>query len=318
MSFIEGSLLSRCLDSSSSVIENALRVMAQVVLELSKPIFPRVGALVRDSGEWKVGNRPLTLNMNELVRVGNIPPDKFPERSFGTANEYFQNLAAQQFLHLEYQRNDVVEDEMDCRKRYIARCLFRKIARQIPTEHSGFRLYCDDLRPSNVLVSADDLTLKGVIDWEYTYVAPAEFTYAAPWWLLFETPEAWESDLNEFLRRYTPRLQLFLSILRSVEDQQIQTKTMNESQRLSNNMAQSMGNGVFWFCLAARKSYMFDDIYWTFLDQKYFGEGSVEDRMALLSKEELDGLEQIVPLKMQQASERTLEDHLTYDQFVDL
>lgn len=48
--------------------------------------------------------------------------------------------------------------------------------------------------------------ISGVIDWEFTYVATAEFTYAAPWWLLFESPVEWESDLNAFLARYRPRL----------------------------------------------------------------------------------------------------------------
>lgn len=84
-----------------------------------------------------------------------------------------------------------------------------------------FRLYCDDLRPSNELVSGPALTIASVIDWEFTYVAPVEFTYTAPWWLLFENPEAWEEDLTEFLRRYVPRLQVFLQILRSCEDDQV-------------------------------------------------------------------------------------------------
>ncbi|KAJ5087331.1 phosphotransferase enzyme family protein, partial [Penicillium angulare] len=291
MAFLEGTLLSHRLKSSlssdptisGSDIEHALRGMADIILELSKPIFPRIGAVVEEPRAWRVASRPLSLNMNEL-----------------------------------YQRNDVIEDELDCRKRFIARCLFRKIARQFPMKSDYYRLYCDDLRPSNVLVLGQDLTVTGVIDWEYTYVAPVEFTYAAPWWLLFEAPEDWESDLNQFLHRYTPRLHVFSNILRSREDKQIQMQTMKESQRLSNIMAHSMENGTFWFCLAARKGYMFDDIYWTFLDKRYFGDGSVEDRISLLSKEELDELERIVPLKMQQQKEKILEDHLTYDEFVDM
>ncbi|KAJ5950285.1 uncharacterized protein N7479_008698 [Penicillium vulpinum] len=307
MTFIEGTLLSKRIESSLSLnstisgpeIEHALHGMARIILELSKSTFPCIGALVQELGVWKVVKRPLTLNMNELVRVGNIPPDKFAGGSFCSAHDYFQELAAQQFIHLKYQRNDVIEDELDCRKRYIARCLFRKIAQKFSAESPGpFRLYCDDFRPGNVLVSGLNLTVTGVIDWEYTYVAPAEFTYAAPWWLLFESPEAWEPDLNEFLSRYTPRLQLFLKVLRFCEDQHIQLQKMNSSQRLSDKMAQSMDNGVFWFCLAARKSFMFDDIYWTFLDQKYFGSGSLEDRLLLLSEEELDGLKEIVLLKI--------------------
>ena len=332
MTVVEGTLLSKRLQDptlespsldprvSDSDLKLAYRGMAHVILELSKPTFSCIGALVeKDTSVWNVARRPLTLNMNELVRVGNLPPGIFADKAFGTASEYFQELATQQLLHLQYQRNDAVDDELDCRRKYVARCLFRRIARMIPLKERGpFHLYCDDLRPSNVLVSGPDMTATGVIDWEFTYAAPAEFTYTAPWWLLFESPEAWESDLNAFLHRYTPRLELFLSVLQSCEDEQIQRNAMKDTQRLSSRMAQSMQNGLFWFCLAARKSFMFDDIYWTFLDHQFFGPGSLEDRQALLSPEELDALENLVSAKVQQASENVLDTHLSYDEFVDL
>lgn len=183
-------------DISGYDLERAYQGMARVILELSKPVFKYIGALQWESrenskGGWRVNKRPLTLNMNELVRVGNAPPNMFPERVFRTASEYFTELAEQQFLHLKYQRNNAVKNEYDCKKKYVARCLFRKIAQQISEQEYGpFHLYCDDLRPSNVLVSEMDLAITGVIDWEYTYVAPAEFAYTAPWWLLLESPEA--------------------------------------------------------------------------------------------------------------------------------
>ena len=332
MAFVEGTLLSNCLrdptlDSpslnpsiSDSEIECVYRVMADVILELSKPTFSCIGGLVEEeSGRWKVVQKPLTLNMNELVRVGNLPPGIFTDKTFDTACEYFKELAKHHILHLQFQRNDAVDDELDCRRKYIARCLFKRITQTIQVEQSGpFHLYCDDLRPSNVLVSGPNLTLTGVIDWEFTYVAPVEFTTTAPWWLLFESPEAWESDLNEFLARYIPRLQLFLRVLRSCEDDQILKNTMETSQRLSDRMAQSMENGLFWFCLAARKSFMFDEIYWTHLDRRYFGPGSLEDRLSLLTAEELNDIERFVTAKMRQASENHLDEHLSYDEYVDL
>lgn len=137
---------------------------AQVLLEFAKPTFPIIGALEWKPGKWEVTKRPLTVAMNELVRVGNLPPHVFSNRTFTTANEYFEDLANQHLLHLRYQRNDAVVDEEDCRRKYIARCLFRKIAREEFQALPGpFPLYCDDLRPSNVL-AADDLTVTGVID----------------------------------------------------------------------------------------------------------------------------------------------------------
>lgn len=121
-----------------------------------------------------------------------------------------------------------------------------------------------------LVASDEEFQLPGIIDWEYTNVEPAEFTYTAPRWLLFEIPETWEPDLNEILRRYTPRLDLFLKVLRACENEQIQRSNLKESQRLSGRMARSIDSGLFWFCLATRRSFMFDDIYWTFIGEKYF------------------------------------------------
>jgi hypothetical protein len=162
-----------------------------------------------------------------------------------------------------------------------------------------------------------DLKVTGVIDWEYTYVAPAEFTYSAPWWLLFESPEAW--DLGNFMDRYRPRLELFLNVLRVQEDEQIREGSLRESQRLSDKMALSIESGLFWFCLAARKSFMFDDIYWKFLDERYFGPfGSLDGRLSLLSQDERDQMEDFVRAKRQQAEERKLDEHQTFDEVFDL
>lgn len=306
-------------DVSKSDLEIAYSGMAQILLELSKPVFKYIGGLQWDSGKWRVAKRPLTLNMNELVRVGNFPPNKFVDcnHTFESASEYFQQLAEQQFLHLKYQRNDAVTDEDDCRKKYLARCLFRQIAQRVTVQHGRYHLYCDDLRPSNVLVMKSGWKVTGVIDWEYTYVAPAEFTYSAPWWLLFESPEAW--DLNNFMIRYRPRLQLFLRVLRVHEDERIRQGSLRESQRLSDRMAQSIESGLFWFCLAARKSFMFDEIYWAFLDEQYFGPlSSLDDRVSLLTQNERDQMKDFVQAKMQQRKERKLNEYQTFNEVFDL
>ncbi|WEW59414.1 hypothetical protein PRK78_004886 [Emydomyces testavorans] len=328
--FLEGKPLSKRLQDSTrelcksdpdalNNVQKAYYAMSRILLELAKPTFSTIGTLQLESGIWRVSKRPLTLNMNELVRVGNLPPRIFTDKTFPTASEYFQELATQQLLHLQYQRNDAIDDVDDCRKKYIARCLFRKIAQGIDTIPGPFHLYCDDLRPSNVLVSEADFMISGVIDWEFTYVAPAEFTFTAPWWLLFESPEAWESDLNAFLDRYLPRLHIFLKVLRDCEDRQIRKGSMDESQRLSDQMALSVENGLFWFCLAARKSFMFDDIYWSFLDEKHFGPlHCLDERLSLLSQQEQIELDDFVQKKMQQVAEKRLGQHLTFDEIVDL
>ncbi|KAH7309032.1 phosphotransferase enzyme family protein [Stachybotrys elegans] len=332
MTFVEGVLLSHCLrdpsvqspslrpDVADSDLARAYRAMAGIVLELYKLTFPRIGAVCHVPGAWKIGKRPLTLNMNELVRVGNFPPKEFSQDTFQSASDYFQELANQHFLHLQYQRNNAIKDADDCRKKYTARCLFRKITREIRTEKGPFRLYCDDLRPSNVIVTSEsDFTVKGVIDWEYTYSAPVEFSYAAPWWLLLETPESWEDDLHVFLGRYRPRLAVWLAVLRACEDEKIAKGEMGEGDRLSGRMEQSLDNGVFWLCLAARRSQLFDDIYWTFLDGMFFGEfTTMDDRYKLLSEEERVRMDGFVEEKMRQKEERQLDEHMTIEEVMSL
>lgn len=46
---------------------------------------------------------------------------------------------------------------------------FSKLSREISKEHcrGPFPLYCDDLRPDNVLVDASRLVVTEVVDWEF-------------------------------------------------------------------------------------------------------------------------------------------------------
>jgi hypothetical protein len=81
-------------------------------------------------------------------------------------------------MHLSIQRNDAVDSIIDCRRKYIVRYLFRKFISQSRLS-SGYsseisKLFCYDLRPSNVLVNKD-FKIIAVINWEFIYVAPADF-----------------------------------------------------------------------------------------------------------------------------------------------
>ena len=333
MEFVEGELLSDSLkvarepgrlevldpNINTQTLKKAYRGMAKILIELSKCQFTHIGGMSQDqSGHRCIGKRPLTMDTNQLVALANYPPDDLPANTFPTATDYFVALASNHMTHLRTQRNDAVDDEADCRRKYVARCLFLKISRNFSKTHNNgpFRLFCDDLRPSNVIVDAE-LNIRCVIDWEFCYAAPAEFTYCSPWWLLLAHPDDWEDNLDSFLAQYLPQHEIFLKVLQEFEDQEIQRGALSESERLSGGMALSMQNADFWFCLAATSSFAFDDIYWRFIDSVYFGEFiSVEDRIALLSSEEQDSLEDFVRSKMQQAEERTLDEHRTLDEIL--
>ena len=342
MRFVEGDLLSERLRTPNSegmavlspdidvqVLRKAYASMAQILLDLSKCRFAQIGGVRRDRTKksWGIGKRPWTMNMNELVSGANCPPNALSQQStFSTANEYFIALAEDHITHLRFQRNDAVEDEDDCRKKYVARHLFRKIARNFSSAHNNgpFPLFCDDLRPSNVIVDPE-LNVRSVIDWEYCYAAPTEFTYCSPWWLLLARPDEVEEGLDWFWDQYRPRHELFLQVLRECEDDEEEeaiatNNDLSESsqQRLSDGMAQSLHNGHFWLCLAATSSFAFDDIYWKFVDPFHYGEfTSIDDRIALLSQQERQELEPFIRLKMEQAAERTLETHRTIEEILE-
>ncbi|KAJ5771292.1 kinase-like domain-containing protein [Penicillium nucicola] len=119
-------------------------------------------------------------------------------------------------------KRDSVESADDCRRKFVARQLFRKLAKEkrltnLSLEKGLFKIWCDDLRPANVLLH-ENLQIAGVIEWEFTYAAPAEFSHAPPWWLLIEKPEYWSEGLEDGTRVFDDRLKTFFRAMKDHED----------------------------------------------------------------------------------------------------
>ena len=52
--------------------------LAQILLQLSKSDLPKIGSLRQvDDFSWEVASGPLSMNMNELVRLGTLPGQDF-------------------------------------------------------------------------------------------------------------------------------------------------------------------------------------------------------------------------------------------------
>lgn len=261
---------------SLDTLEMLYRQLADILLQLSKLEFPEIGSLAEvTAANWEVRHRPLSLHINELVRLGTLPRRKIANSTYATSPEYLEALAQLHADHLEHQRNDSVESEPDCRRKYVARRLFSKLVKErrppLPPPPSGpFRLWCDDFRPTNVLLDAD-LQIVGVVDWEFTYAAPAEFSFAPPWWLLIEMPEYWPDGLAGWKKTYESRLETFLKAMRDAEDSAIAARTLRQDQRLSPKMRASWDSGEFWLMYAARKSFAFDAIFWQELNPRFLG-----------------------------------------------
>ncbi|KAK3302830.1 kinase-like domain-containing protein [Chaetomium strumarium] len=300
-------------------LERMYRQLASSILELSKLEMPKIGSL----------HRPLTVDMNELVKSGGIPP-----------SEWYEALADMHVAHLTFQRNSAVESADDGRDKFVARHLFRQAAAkgQQESQRAGqetFKLWVDDLRPQNVLVDAG-LNIVAVIDWEWAYFAPAQFVYDPPYWLLLERPEFWYGTVLEWRDKFSRVLDVFCRALRSLEEEQkkgdgeeeewsitehilalsLDPETAAQTEEtpvvpLSERMRESWKSGTFWEDYAARRCYGFDPIFWEFLDERFFGknaEGGYEGRMNLLSDKVRRRMHLFVDRKMEESKEERIEE----------
>ncbi|PLN74598.1 hypothetical protein BDW42DRAFT_181940 [Aspergillus taichungensis] len=287
--------------------------LAEILLQLYKTELPRIGSLSQvDDFSWEVNRRPLSMNMNELVRLGTLPRSRLPspDATFKTASSYIEALAQLNIQHLFHQRNDAVQSADDCRRKYVARQLFHKLARnkrllQPLHENGPFKLWCDDLRPANALLN-EDMHLAGVVDWEFTYAAPVDFSHAPPWWLLIEKPKYWSGGLEDWTRVFDRRLKTFLAAMRSCEG-------AVDKNRLSDHMQRSWESGDFWVVYAVLNSFAFDAIYWQKIDQRFFGPTKTDDsgeawkeRLAQLDEAQRDEMERLVTRKLEEMEHRVL------------
>ncbi|KAE8352431.1 phosphotransferase family protein [Aspergillus coremiiformis] len=298
------------------ILERAYDQFSDILLQLSRVTFWRIGSLILQEtvdGSQRIGARPLPIHWNELVRLGAFPRSELSSSSttFPTAASYLTELADMHIKHLLHQPHDSITSESDCRQKFLARLLFRKLARQgrlLPasTDKGPFKLWCDDLRPDSVLLNINH-DVVGVIDWEYSYAAPLEFSCTPPWWLLLETPEKWSEGLESWTRKFDERLKVFLSLLRRREDRLIEEGTFREEDRLSGPMTKSWETGQFWVIYAAQRNFAFDLVFRQKLDRIFLGpqlnwDSDWEDRVGLLSKKERLELDELVRCKLEKDS----------------
>lgn len=261
--------------------------IAGFMLELSRLEFPRIGAISKDvvSGEWTVAEPPLTYDMNEVVGFAGFPADHFAAmQPFTRSSDYFAARAQSLQTHLETQRNVASEDKDVTWNRYVARHCFSKL---VPThgtiDDSGpFRVFCDDLRPSNMLVDAKTMRITALLDFEFTNVMPAQFAYDLPWWLTLQSPSIKVGEgRQEFLDLFEPRKEQFIHAMERVEVR----SGLPAGERLAARMRESWDSNRFWFNLASRSSFDVDTICWEILCKEGLGEAML-DAATLSRKEE--------------------------------
>ncbi|GKU15204.1 unnamed protein product [Fusarium langsethiae] len=313
--------------------------IALLLMQLSTPSFTRIGSLVKDdNGDYAVAGRPITQNMNNMIQLANIPKSVLPpeNQTYESADDWYTALAGMHMAQLLFQHNDLVRSEDDCRNKYVARRLFHFLAKQgrlstfgfiednwsdqsnsskftcpMPNGSDSFRLWCDDLRPANLLLNQKD-DVVAAIDWEFTYIAPTQFSLDPPWWLLLEVPEMWSSGIDNWASVYDVRLKTWLLAMEDVECAAADFMPF----KLSTYMRESWVSGRFWLNYASRKSWAFDTIFWKYLDERFFGprERDVPQdklwttRVDLLEKAGIETMDLFVQRKMDEMKERVLVD----------
>lgn len=340
MVFVEGRKMSDILKAKSkaeddetlldlaiddSILKSLYAQLADIHLELFEHDFDRIGSLSLDAqnNSCSVRYRPMTLNMNEIMRCSGLPGDCFPSRPYASSADYLLELSEVQFTHLLRQRNSVF-DAADCREKYTCRHLFQAIIPRFicRTENAGpFKLTCDDLCPGNILVN-DSLQIVAALDWEFCYAAPIQFSSSPPWWLLLKKPGDWLADEGpeSFLNQYTPKLELFLQTMEQREEARTTVARVPPSKRLSARMRQAFDDKSFWFNMAARTSFEVDDIYWYMLDEYCYGpRASIRQRVISCTSGVPihNDRERIVRLKLKQLQDYNVEvgreDQVSYE-----
>ncbi|KAH6693299.1 phosphotransferase [Leptodontidium sp. MPI-SDFR-AT-0119] len=263
---------------SEDFLEDLYRKVASCLLELSQHTFARIGSLVESSdGSYSVAARPITRNMNDMLQLAGIPPSILPPKNKTYENKY---VARQIFRRLAREGKistfGFKEDNWSAQSKTM-----RSISSPTPAGPGSFLLYCDDLRAGNSPLD-DSNNIAAIIDWEFTYAAPSQFSLDPPWWL-------------DWVKFYEPRMMIWLSAMEKAEATS-DFEVMRMETPLSTYMRESWETGRFWLTYAARRSWAFDALFWSFLDE----------RLHLLSEAERIAMEPFVERKMDETKERRL------------
>ncbi|KAF2498882.1 phosphotransferase enzyme family protein-like protein [Lophium mytilinum] len=283
---------------ADTTLEIVYEQLAGYLVQFLKLDFASIGAIseTTDSNTWAVTERPFTYNMNELATVvSGYPVDKFPTAPFTSASEYFHHLADEHMLHFQTQRN-IADDSDDAQRRFIARHRFKQLIPQFCIEDNGpFKVFCDDMQPSNMLVNPETLEITAILDFEFTNAMPAQFSYDPPSWLLLLGPDMWleRYGMERFLAAYEPKMELFLRVLERIETKVASTEKDHGAIPLSSRMRDSWQTKRFWFDYGIRKSFDIDAVYWDALDNG-------DDSLQFLDKETQAQSESVKQIKMEE------------------
>lgn len=223
---------------------------------------------------------------------------------FETTTDYLKYLIEQNIRHLHQQRNSIDNAE-DARSKLILRRRLRNLVQYLVSDNDGpFKLFCDDLRPGNIIIDPHTRRIVALTDLEWMYTAPLQFLYSPPPWLILEQPASW-TDYG--LARYEAKFAIFIRALQDEEEEwQKQGRLIApEEQRMSVCMSRFMRDGTFWFGEMVRESFNLDgEVLWSRLEESVKSRGLLELVETRVDEEEIKAF---VDRKMEELMEYRAE-----------
>ncbi|TPX14899.1 uncharacterized protein E0L32_005008 [Thyridium curvatum] len=207
-------------DIGESVIESLYRQLAKILLQLFQFDFDRIGSLLVPKTRYRAPVRPLTFKVHDMLQTGGV--DTFGNRNLGfsTTSEYFRYVLEQYWEQFWSQPNSI-GGEFNARTKYESLSTLQTLLDSFihpDFDRGPFKPICDDLSLASVIVRGeDDLAIVGLVDFEWSYVGPAQLFGSAPWWLLgirLNNVDTFsDDDQHEILTRFTKHLRLFRHVL---------------------------------------------------------------------------------------------------------
>ncbi|RMD41225.1 hypothetical protein DV735_g3921, partial [Chaetothyriales sp. CBS 134920] len=206
MEFIEGISVNTLLrqhpktrlikeDIPDDDIELLYRQFARILLRIFQLNFPRLGSLPTPVTSFHAPVRPLTFKVHDILQTGGVD----------TFADYFSYLTGQDWCQFRCQPNSG-GGPFVTKAKYAALCGLQAVASQL-------------IEPTH---AADDLTVVGVVDLEWSYAGPAQLFGSAPWWLLQDRLNNWDTFLDKeeaprVLESYLRHLDMFKTVLEEEE-----------------------------------------------------------------------------------------------------
>ncbi|KAK1964925.1 hypothetical protein LY78DRAFT_638550 [Colletotrichum sublineola] len=275
MDFVQGENLRDFLASLSApgkdTAADAMRStvyeqLAGFYLQINRLHSKQIGSIAKDklSGQWDVTQRPLTMDMHQLLLgVHEYRTDGWPTKPLQRSSDYFNFVVDQQRSQLWGLRNLNQAAEIS-QLRFRARMGFKQL---VPLfcdhidDRGPFLPFNPDLDPRNMVVNPDTGRIMGIFDLEFTNAMPAQFARDPPLWLHRVLPgQCLDRDFFPwFLKTYQPYLDLFIVAMKKIEKG---GQAENGQKPLSTMMLESWASKRCWFNYAAHHADHIDAIYW--------------------------------------------------------